>query len=357
MSIGKKIFFLLITLIILIAYSVSTFNYKTILEEEQLQSTSLNTENSMFSKYGNLILNKLGFDSADETINNKEPIDIELLKINDIILMNGTFKDENQVKNIANLLNINRQGEYKFDENRSSDIVLLKKLSLLIDSFKEFFVDGAKIILKDEIISLEGELKDSNVKPLLDSIILKSNLSIVTNIKESTNSTTGEIIDDIKRNKENSLIHTQNDTVNGIELGSKIKDGMKSKTKLRIIEETQERINILTLESKITFKRRSTNVTDESEKTIKEIANILLENSDTNIEIAGHTDSRGKKSLNRRISQDRANSVKTILTSLGVDSKRIKAIGYGEDFPIAKDDADGLSEINRRVEFTVGERK
>ena len=83
----------------------------------------------------------------------------------------------------------------------------------------------------------------------------------------------------------------------------------------------------------------------------------MLDNSKLNVEIAGHTDSRGRASLNKEISKDRANSVKSALMLLGVNPKQIKAIGYGEDFPIVKDDAKGLSEINRRVEFIVGETK
>ena len=41
------------------------------------------------------------------------------------------------------------------------------------------------------------------------------------------------------------------------------------------------------------------------------------------------------------------------LITLGVSKDRLTAIGYGEEFPIAKDDENGLSEINRRVEFKI----
>ncbi|WP_391485164.1 OmpA family protein [Aliarcobacter butzleri] len=85
------------------------------------------------------------------------------------------------------------------------------------------------------------------------------------------------------------------------------------------------------------------------------MAKILNENPNFKVEVAGHTDSRGEAALNKQISQDRANSVKNILVNSGVNETRIKAIGYGEEFPIAKDDENGLSEINRRVEFIIGE--
>ena len=62
---------------------------------------------------------------------------------------------------------------------------------------------------------------------------------------------------------------------------------------------------------------------------------------------------RGSDSLNKQISQDRASSVRDVLISLGIDKNRVTAIGYGEEFPIAQDDENGLSEINRRVEFNI----
>jgi outer membrane protein OmpA-like peptidoglycan-associated protein len=41
------------------------------------------------------------------------------------------------------------------------------------------------------------------------------------------------------------------------------------------------------------------------------------------------------------------------LIDLGIEKSRLTAVGYGEDFPIAKDDKNGLSEVNRRVEIKV----
>lgn len=376
MSVGKKVLFLLIALIILIAYSVSTFNYKTILDEKQIQSASFSNEDSMFGEYADLIvekvnalkstvLEKMGLDSDIAVGKDKKPIDIELIKENGIVLMNGTFKDEEQAKSIVDLLNINRNGEYKFEENRVRDVVLLNKFSLLIDSFKEFFVDGSKLLIKNGKVFLNGELKDSNFKPLLDSIITKSNLDITTDIQEPVISKTDEIIEGIKHTDEVPK-EAENKVVIKTEVSSESEDKLNKlestvtkviEVKSEMVQEAQRNINNLTSNKKITFKRRSTNITEDSQETVKEIANILLENSKLKVEVAGHTDSRGRASLNKRISQDRANSVKNALVELGVDSSNIKAVGYGEDFPIAKDDANGLSEINRRVEFIVGEKK
>ena len=369
MSLGKKIFFLLIALVILIAYTVSTFNYKTILNSGKNQDTTFSSEDSMFGEYADSAILKinelksstlkgLGLDEDDGIGQNKEPISLELLKDNGIVLMNGTFKDAEQAKSIVDLLNINRNGEYEFEENRVKDVVLLNKLSLLMDSFKEFFEDGSKLSIEDGKVLLSGELKDSNFKPLLDSTIAKSNLNMITDIKEPIKSKTETIIDNIKKSVVPKVVEVSSESenkLNELEDIAPVKEVIEVKSKL--VQDAQDSINSLTSNNKITFKRRSTNITEESKETVKAIASILLGDSRLTVEIAGHTDSRGRASLNKRISQDRANSVKNALTELGVDSKRMKAIGYGEDFPIAQDDAQGLSEVNRRVEFIVGEIK
>ena len=114
-------------------------------------------------------------------------------------------------------------------------------------------------------------------------------------------------------------------------------------------------VNNIFITDKISFERRSAEPTEKSKVLIENLSNILKQNPKFTIEVGGHTDSRGNKELNKKISQDRANRVKEILESFGVDKDRIKAVGYGNERPIAQDDENGLSEINRRVEFIIGD--
>ena len=96
----------------------------------------------------------------------------------------------------------------------------------------------------------------------------------------------------------------------------------------------------------------SANPTKKSRKTISNIANILKEYKNIKIEVAGHTDAKGKKAFNMKISQERAKSVKKVLISLGIDEKRVSSKGYGESKPLVKNNA-GYSILNRRVEFNI----
>ena len=75
------------------------------------------------------------------------------------------------------------------------------------------------------------------------------------------------------------------------------------------------------------------------------------------LRVEGHTDSVGNDDMNMRLSQARAESVRTYLVGHGVDPGRLEAIGYGETKPIASNATDKGRAQNRRTEFNIGERE
>lgn len=70
-----------------------------------------------------------------------------------------------------------------------------------------------------------------------------------------------------------------------------------------------------------------------------------------NIEVAGHTDSRGSDKYNMKLSQRRAEAVRNYLISKGIAADRLTAKGYGESQPIADNATDEGRFKNRRVEL------
>lgn len=70
-----------------------------------------------------------------------------------------------------------------------------------------------------------------------------------------------------------------------------------------------------------------------------------------NIEVAGHTDSRGSDEYNIKLSQRRAEAVRDYLIDKGIASGRLSARGYGESQPIASNATDEGRFQNRRVEL------
>ncbi len=92
----------------------------------------------------------------------------------------------------------------------------------------------------------------------------------------------------------------------------------------------------------------------ESYTELNKLEAMMRSNSSLVIEISGHTDAVGGKPYNMYLSQKRAEAVKDYLTKKGIDTRRIKAAGYGETKPLASNDDESEGrELNRRVEFKV----
>ena len=71
----------------------------------------------------------------------------------------------------------------------------------------------------------------------------------------------------------------------------------------------------------------------ESAESLDELVQLLKDNSGVTIEIGAHCDYKGDDQYNRRLSQQRAESVVSYLINHGIDQKRLIARGYGESTP------------------------
>jgi outer membrane protein OmpA-like peptidoglycan-associated protein len=92
----------------------------------------------------------------------------------------------------------------------------------------------------------------------------------------------------------------------------------------------------------------------ESYAELNKLEAMMKQNSSTKVEIGGHTDVVGTKDFNKQLSVRRANAVRAFLTSKGIDPRRVTAVGYGKEKPLASnDDEKEGRELNRRVEFKV----
>lgn len=104
--------------------------------------------------------------------------------------------------------------------------------------------------------------------------------------------------------------------------------------------------------SGIYFNTASAQIKPESHGIIKEIADVLQDNTNIKIEIIGHTDNTGDLSTNQKLSEERALSVKNyLIQTFGISADRMTTSGKGASQPLASNNtAEGKSQ-NRRVEF------
>lgn len=91
----------------------------------------------------------------------------------------------------------------------------------------------------------------------------------------------------------------------------------------------------------------------ESKPDLNRAAEFLRNNSNIKVEIAGHTDSVGNAAYNKKLSQSRAESVRTYLIDAGIDARRLTANGYGKEQPIDNNNTEEGRARNRRVEMRV----
>lgn len=108
--------------------------------------------------------------------------------------------------------------------------------------------------------------------------------------------------------------------------------------------------------SAVQFVTGSATLTAAAKKELDKAARILNEQyPQLKVEIGGHTDNTGKPEFNQKLSQKRAESVKTYLEKKKVDGSRLMASGFGQDQPIGDNATKAGKAQNRRVEFKVSQ--
>lgn len=120
-------------------------------------------------------------------------------------------------------------------------------------------------------------------------------------------------------------------------------------------QECHDMIEALFRKQKITFAPGSAEIDAKSGPVMTRLADIVKKCQGVRMEIGGYTDSQGSEEGNRALSQARAEAVLLALQGRRVDVSYLRAVGHGEDDPVADNGTDEGRETNRRIEFTLAE--
>jgi len=119
--------------------------------------------------------------------------------------------------------------------------------------------------------------------------------------------------------------------------------------------DVQRNVDVLTVtfKSDVLFDVNSAALKAGGYTEINRVSQVLNQYPQTDIQIAGHTDSSGAEAYNQQLSERRAMSVQNALANQGVAANRMRAVGFGEGQPIADNSSESGRQLNRRVVVTI----
>ncbi|MBN2575411.1 MAG: OmpA family protein [Deltaproteobacteria bacterium] len=119
-----------------------------------------------------------------------------------------------------------------------------------------------------------------------------------------------------------------------------------------LVELTKEK---LVIRQEVKFQTGRARVKPDSFQLLATVAKLLVLHPEiTRVRVEGHTDAKGKRDKNLKLSQARAEAVRNHLIEVnGIEAERLQAVGYGPDRPVASNKTKQGRALNRRVEFII----
>ena len=103
----------------------------------------------------------------------------------------------------------------------------------------------------------------------------------------------------------------------------------------------------------VLFGTDQANLTPDGMATVRKLADVMQQNPNRTVLVEGFTDSTGSTAHNQELSEKRAGSVASALTTMGVGRERVAMRGYGPAYPVAANDTANNRQMNRRVEIVL----
>jgi outer membrane protein OmpA-like peptidoglycan-associated protein len=110
---------------------------------------------------------------------------------------------------------------------------------------------------------------------------------------------------------------------------------------------------VVEFSSNVLFGFDQSDLSYDAKTSLDKLVTVLNTYPDTDIEIQGHTDSKGSDSYNQALSVRRARTVSDYLNNRGISSSRERIHGFGETAPKYDNNTAAGRDENRRVEFLI----
>jgi len=102
---------------------------------------------------------------------------------------------------------------------------------------------------------------------------------------------------------------------------------------------------------RVTFGGGAATLPTEAFPVLNRAVQVLQSNPNLRVEVQGHSDSRGQRETNLRLSRERAQAVADYLVQEGIAASRLEVAGFGPDRPVATNNTAAGRALNRRVEL------
>lgn len=101
------------------------------------------------------------------------------------------------------------------------------------------------------------------------------------------------------------------------------------------------------------FAQSSVSISNSESALLSDLARAISKCGPVHVIIEGHADSEGRKSVNDRVSLQRARTVVAALQREGVGAATLHAVGFGDERPIASNRSASGRARNRRVDLLI----
>jgi outer membrane protein OmpA-like peptidoglycan-associated protein len=125
---------------------------------------------------------------------------------------------------------------------------------------------------------------------------------------------------------------------------------------IQLIDSTKETILKPVVLPNVQFYTNSSNLIPTSLSDIQQLAQHLIDTPNLEAIVIGHTDNVGNPNSNKILSQRRAETVRNVIISIGVEPERLQALGKGDTEPKADNSNEEGRLMNRRVEVQLIQR-